>query len=91
MASHVVSYIKFVRPQPELLPALQTCTILGQWTKNWSAVANEDVRVIVVKVRKMGDNGKLVTESVRYPFESIDNYKVTATAVKPGDEPADPK
>ena len=89
MASYTVSYIKFVRPQPELIRDLQTSTILGPWVKGWSAQVNEDTGVIVVKVRKTID-GKVVTESVRYPVVSIDNYKVTAA--KPvGDEPADPK
>lgn len=91
MASYTVQALKFVRPQPELTKHTQTSTILTQAQPGWTAVANEDARVIVVKVKKMNDQGKLVTESVRYPFESIDNYRVTATAVKLGDEPADPK
>lgn len=89
MASYTVSYIKFVRPQPELIKDLQTSTILGPWVKGWSATVNEDTGVVVVKVRKVGEKGPF-TESVRYAASSIDNYKVTAA--KPlGDEPADPK
>ena len=83
-----VSYVKFVRPQPELIKDLQTSTILGQWVKGWSAVVNEETGVIVVKVRKQVD-GKVATVSVRYPASSIDNYMVTAA--KADNEPADPK
>lgn len=88
MATYTVSALKFVRPQPELIRDLQASTILGPLNKGWTAVVNEDSRVLTVKVRKTVE-GKVTTVSVRYPLESIDYYLVTAA--KAGDEPADPK
>lgn len=89
MAKYVIQALKFMRPQPEVALATVTSTLLGPEAKGWSAIADEDAGVVVVKARKPDSTGKTVAKSFRFPMTSIDWYIVTAA--KAEDEPADPK
>lgn len=90
MSWRTVQALKFVRPQPELHRDTTTATILGPQQVGWTAQVDEELGVMVVKVRKQVD-GKLVQKSKRFPLSSIDNYEVTAAATRTDDEPPDVK
>ena len=91
MASYVVSELKFKAPQPEVSQYTQTATLLGPMHKGWSAVANEDTRVLALKVRKVGPDGKVITKPYRFPFEALHWMVYTAAKVPDQSEPLDPK
>ena len=92
MARYVVQVLKFAEPISELGPKVGNTTILGPYTPGWSAIADEDARVILLKVRKPDKTGKTVTQSCRIPFEAVQFYEVTAASVKDSvTEPSDPK
>lgn len=92
MAKYNVQELKFSSPISELGPKVGNVTILGDYIPGWSAIADEDQRVILLKVRKNDKDGKPTLFSYRVPFEAVQFYRVTAAQVKDAaGEPPDPK
>lgn len=86
----VVQALKFATPMPELLPKLGVSTFLDASTRGWSALADDDARMVILKARKERD-GKMVTVTYRLPYESIQYYQATAGKADESGEPAEPK
>lgn len=92
MPKYTVQELKFKTPISELGPKVGNTTILGPYTNGWTATADEDLRVILLKIKGPDGSGKVTTKTYRVPFEAVQFYQVTAAAVKDAaGEPPDPK